>query len=123
MTNARDRRAAPVEQQPASRGRLRHAPTLRVRFLDGADKLLSVLEVEAPAEHAVLSQLHGMLHDLRIQIVEARATRCGGTTTHRLAVVEFDAAPILPARRLRIQDFVFTTLEQLLSRPRLATTT
>jgi len=75
-----------------------------IRFLDGREGLLSVLEIEAPGDQNIIRSVYQALLSMRAQVVRVDYAGDGPRTRYRLHVVELDGAPISAGRRLEIQS-------------------
>jgi [protein-PII] uridylyltransferase len=82
-----------------------------VRFLEGADGVLSTLEVETDDRSGLLLALAHALFDQRVQIVESEVKTVDNRVFDRFHIVEFDGKPIGPARRLEIQVAVLSAVQ------------
>ncbi|MBX3183318.1 MAG: hypothetical protein KIT72_03875 [Polyangiaceae bacterium] len=101
------RPAPPVAPRPAPAA----GEETRVRFLEGADGALTVLEVTTGDRSGLLSALAGALFEQRVQIVAAQVQTQGGRVHDTFTVVELDGSPISAARRLGIQVAVLTAVD------------
>jgi [protein-PII] uridylyltransferase len=83
----------------------------RVRFLEGDDGELSVLEVETYDRSGLLFALSRALFEQRVQIVRSEVHTEGKQVRDRFSVLELDGAAIRPERRLMIQVAVLSAID------------
>jgi UTP:GlnB (protein PII) uridylyltransferase len=84
-----------------------------VRFLEPNRRgVLSLLEVESTERRDLLRALAETLLHHRVQLLEVESRTEGARKIERLTVVEFDGAPIRPARRLELQVAVLALLDR-----------
>lgn len=86
-----------------------------VRFKEGSDGSLSVLEVETGDRSGLLHTLARALFEQRVQIVRSEVRTEAGKVLDKFHVVEFDGTPIDGARRLEIQVAVLSAVDMALS--------
>jgi hypothetical protein len=91
-------------------------PLARVRFLEGREGSLSVIEVDVPDSWNVGERLDKVLFLMRIQALAREERRITGRIVHGLRIVEFDGAPIRKSRRLELQAELLSLLGRALSR-------
>lgn len=82
-----------------------------VRFLEGNDGELTMLEVETRDRSGLLLALSQALYQQRVQIVSSEVRTEGDRVCDRFEIVELDSKPISPARRLSIQVAVLTAIQ------------
>ncbi len=104
---ASPRRSARTEAKPAKA----LPPPTCVRFLEGADGGLAVLEVETGDRSGLLHAVTRALFAERVQIVRSEVRTKGDRVLDRFTVVEFDGAPIDERRRLDVQVAVLGAIE------------
>jgi hypothetical protein len=75
----------------------------RVRFLDGSDKTLTVLEITTPHRHPLAENIEGRLKRLRVQVVHSEARLVGPKTSLTLHLSELDGSALSQGRRLELQ--------------------
>lgn len=85
-----------------------------VRFLDGEEGLLSILEIHTLTQGDVTRAVYRALLAVRAQIVRFESESMGQRTRYRMRVVEFDGAPITARRRLEIQNSMLRLAGDLL---------
>ncbi len=81
-----------------------------VRFLEGADGGLSVLEVETTDRSGLLYAITRALHRSEVQIVTSQIKTHGTHVFDRFTIEELDGSPINNERRLAIQVAVLSSL-------------
>ncbi len=82
-----------------------------VRFVDGSDGHLSVLEVETADRSGLLLGLARALFARRVQIVRSEVRTVGSRVLDRFTIQEPDGSSVSPARRFEIQVAVLTAIE------------
>ena len=102
-------------QPESSRGGTEQA-VAGVRFLEGREGRLSVIEVDVPESWNVGESLTKALFLMRIQVVFHEEQRIAGRVVHGLRIFEFDGAPIRKSRRLELQAELLSFLGGTLSR-------
>jgi hypothetical protein len=90
-------------------------PLACVRFLEGREGSLSVIEVDVPESWNVGKRLKSALFLMRIQALARVERRIAGRIVHGVRVVEFDGAPIGKSRRLELQEELLSLLGHRLS--------
>ncbi len=96
-----------------------HSATgLRVRFVDGDQGSLTVLELEIPREQEVLGDVHTQLSALGIEVTKVEVRAGIDRVIERLRIRELDGRPVSRERHLEIQDRVLGVLQARLTRPR-----
>jgi UTP:GlnB (protein PII) uridylyltransferase len=93
---------------PRQSGRDRRGTT--VRFLEGLDGNLSVLEVETKVRSGLLPTLVDVFVAERLQIVQCEVQASGDRVRDRFRLVEFDGGSIAPSRWLQIQTHVLDAI-------------
>lgn len=81
-----------------------------VRFLEGMDGTLSVLEVETRKRSGLLSTLVDVFMAERLQIVHCEVQAWGDRVRDRFRLVEHDGGSIAPSRWLQIQSHVLDAI-------------
>lgn len=84
-----------------------------VRFIEGDDGLLNVLEVETDDRSGLLFVLSRALFELRVQITSSQVRTSGKRVFDRFALLELDGSPIGDERRLEIQVAVLSSIEPI----------
>ncbi len=82
-----------------------------VRFIEGEDGLLNVLEVETDDRSGLLLALSRALFELDVQITSSQIRTSGRRVFDRFTLLEPDGSPIDDARRLTIQVAVLTAID------------
>jgi UTP:GlnB (protein PII) uridylyltransferase len=85
--------------------------TTRVRFQEGADGLLSLLEVEAVNVPDLPRRLTQALFEARVQVVHQEIAFHRRSVRIQLDVVEFDGARIEATRRFEVQRSLLSALD------------
>jgi [protein-PII] uridylyltransferase len=86
-------------------------PETRVRFVEGRDGGLAVLEVETADRAGLLLALADALFAQRVDIVRAEVRTEQGKVLDRFMVTEIDGSPISASRRLKIQVAVLGAIQ------------
>ncbi len=81
-----------------------------VRFLEGADGGLAVLEVETTDRSGLLYAITRALHRAEVQIVTSQIKTHGTHVFDRFTIEELDGSPISNERRLAIQVAILSSL-------------
>lgn len=84
-----------------------------VRFIEGEDGLLNVLEVETDDHSGLLFVLSRALFELEVQITSSQVRTSGKRVFDRFTLVELDGSPIGDERRLEIQVAVLSAIEPM----------
>ncbi|MEZ4221866.1 MAG: hypothetical protein R3B13_13115 [Polyangiaceae bacterium] len=82
-----------------------------VRFVEGEDGSLSVLEVETDDRGGLLLALARALYQQRVQIEQSSVKTRGDRVLDRFSLVELDGGQISPERRLSIQVAVLGAVD------------
>lgn len=104
------------EPPPRSQTRLR-VDTATIRFIE-PEGLLSVLELEVPAEPDVRRPIYRALWSLRAQVARVESRAESRRAVHRLYLVDFDGGPLSQQRRLSIQAAIIALTEEVLGAAR-----
>jgi UTP:GlnB (protein PII) uridylyltransferase len=86
-------------------------PETRLRFVEGRDGGLPVLEVETADGAGLLLALADALFAQRVDIVRAEVRTEQGKVLDRFMVTEIDGSPISASRRLRLQVAVLGAIQ------------
>jgi [protein-PII] uridylyltransferase len=86
-------------------------PETRVRFVEGRDGGLAVLEVETADRAGLLLALADALFTQRVDIVRAEVRTEQGKVLDRFMVTEIDGTPISSSRRLKLQVAVLGVIQ------------
>jgi [protein-PII] uridylyltransferase len=81
-----------------------------VRFMEGADGGLAVLEVETTDRSGLLYAITRALHRAEVQIITSQIRTHGSMVFDRFTIEELDGSPISNERRLFIQVAVLSAL-------------
>lgn len=84
-----------------------------VRFIEGEDGLLNVLEVETDDRSGLLFVLSRALFELNVLITSSQVRTSGKRVFDRFTLVELDGSPINAERRLEIQVAVLSAIEPM----------
>jgi UTP:GlnB (protein PII) uridylyltransferase len=84
-----------------------------VRFIEGDDGLLNVLEVETDDRSGLLYLLSRALFELQVQITTSQVRTTGKRVYDRFTLLELDGSPIDDSRRLEIQVAVLSAIEPM----------
>lgn len=84
-----------------------------VRFIEGDDRLLNVLEVETDDRSGLLLVLSRALFELQVQITTSQVRTSGKRVFDRFTLLELDGSPIDDSRRLEIQVAVLSAIEPM----------
>jgi hypothetical protein len=79
------------------------ARAARVRFLEASDGHLTGLEVEAPRNHPLHSQLGTAIAEAGLRIVRAEASLQAEQSFQRVQLACADGSGVTPWERLRLQ--------------------
>ena len=90
-------------------------PDTRVRFVEGNDGSLSVLEVETVNRSGLLVSLARALFAARVQIIRSEARTVGERVFDRFTITEPNGGPVDSERRFAIQVAVLSALDPNLS--------
>ncbi len=82
-----------------------------VRFIEGDDGALNVLEVETDDRSGLLLALSRALFEMRVQITASQVRTTGRRVFDRFVLLELDGSPIDATRRLEIHVGVITAIE------------
>lgn len=82
-----------------------------VRFIEGDDGALNVLEVETDDRSGLLLAVSRALFEMRVQITASQVRTTGRRVYDRFVLLELDGSPIEASRRLEIQVGVITAIE------------
>ncbi len=82
-----------------------------VRFIEGEDGALNVLEVETDDRSGLLLAVSRALFEMRVQITASQVRTTGRRVYDRFVLLELDGSPIEASRRLEIQVGVITAIE------------
>lgn len=92
-----------------------------VRFIEGDDRALNVLEVETDDRSGLLLALSRALFEMRVQITASQVRTTGKRVFDRFVLLELDGSPIEASRRLEIQVGVLTAIEPVSQAPQART--
>jgi hypothetical protein len=97
---------------------IQSAKGLRVRFVEGQDSKLTVLEIEIPREQEILGDVHAELRSLGIEVTNIELRANADRVIERLHIKEIDGSLVSRERHLEIQDRVLGVFQVRLIRPR-----
>jgi hypothetical protein len=100
---------------------IQSAAGLRVRFVEGQQRNLTVLEIELPREQEMLGDVHTELRALGIEVTNIEVRANADRVIERLHIREIDGRPVSRERHLEIQDRVLGVFQVRLTRPRSGT--
>lgn len=100
-----------VRLRPEAKPRKGPRPDTRVRFVEGNDGSLSVLEVETGDRTGLLLSLARALFSARVQIVSSKVRTVGDEVYDRFLITEPGGEPVSSERRLAIQVAVLSALD------------
>lgn len=96
---------------PSAKRRGKRSSDTRVRFVEGSDGSLSVLEVETEDRTGLLVSLARALFAARVQIVRSEVRTLGDRVFDRFTITEPDGRPVRTERRLAIQVGVLGAID------------
>jgi UTP:GlnB (protein PII) uridylyltransferase len=108
------RRTVPTSKR---RPTVRAAKSAQVRFLEGLDGNLSVLEVETSDRSGFLSALVDVLLAQQLEIIHCEVQASGGRVRDRFRLVESNGASVAPWRWREIQVHVLDAIAQSVGVP------
>jgi UTP:GlnB (protein PII) uridylyltransferase len=94
----------------------------RVRFLEGSNNALTVLEISAPHRHPLAENIEQRLRRLRVQVVHSESRMMGPKTSLTLHLSELDGGPLSQTRRLELQALMLANASPSETPPPLAAT-
>jgi hypothetical protein len=78
----------------------------RVRFLEGGQKTLTVLEISTPLRHPLTENLDRRLKRLGVHVVYSENRTNGQRHSLTLHLAEFNGSPLTQGRRLELQTLL-----------------